>query len=505
MNHVKILDGKNILIIAVEKWVFERDINRGFMGEALVWGLIFPYLPLINAGYLRYQEVILKRRLILELLENLVLDFPELSHEFQIKPRYFMHEAMLRRIRLFPTATFGWQDSMQGSDKKGGIDCALQGYIVALKELANERLIDYSDGYVRIPSQFIDDSRNPKLRLLNLSRTVPRTLFTSLLGILPRILDVVSQGKETFLGFQDANGKNQIMHQIENPEEYVYVPTTSGLVPLADRTSIETFAKEALCVGKDTNITIEAMGGMLNDVYLIGTSVGNNEERRIVVKRFRDWSSLKWFPLTLWSAGTRAFAVLSRSRLERECSINLFLGSNGLSVPKLLHVSADERLVFMEYVKGENASARIRRFADCRTDNTLKKEQRIIERIGGEIAKVHALGIALGDTKPENIKIGEHDKIYLMDFEQASRKGDRVWDVAEFLYYTGHDLPAQVGTRKVELITEAFIKGYLDAGGDVAVIKKAASPKYTRVFSVFTLPHILMVISNVCSRTREEA
>ncbi|MGC9346000.1 MAG: hypothetical protein ACP5ER_04325, partial [Candidatus Bathyarchaeales archaeon] len=115
-------------------------------------------------------------------------------------------------------------------------------------------------------------------------------------------------------------------------------------------------------------------------------------------------------------------------------------------------------------------------------------------------AEVHALGIALGDTKPENVMVGENGEIYLLDFEQASRKGDKVWDIAEFLYYAGHYVPPFVGMRSVELITKAFIEGYLRAGGDVKLVKKAGNPKYTKVFSIFTLPRVILAISNICRK-----
>ena len=58
-----------------------------------------------------------------------------------------------------------------------------------------------------------------------------------------------------------------------------------------------------------------------------------------------------------------------------------------------------------------------------------------------------------------------------------------------------------MGIAKAESIAKAFINGYLKAGGDVDVIKKAGSPKYTRIFSIFTMWNIISVISNVCKKT----
>lgn len=102
LNYVKTIDERTIVIVAVDEWVFERDVDRGFLGEALAWGLILPYSPILGAEYLRRLEVKLKKRLILELLENLVRDYPELSHEFCIKPEYFLYETLASRARLFP-------------------------------------------------------------------------------------------------------------------------------------------------------------------------------------------------------------------------------------------------------------------------------------------------------------------------------------------------------------------------------------------------------------------
>lgn len=223
-------------------------------------------------------------------------------------------------------------------------------------------------------------------------------------------------------------------------------------------------------------------------------------EQKIVVKRFKDWSSFKWFPLTLWSVGTRTFTVLGRSRLEKEFAINQLLKSKGFAVPKLLYVSASERLIFMEYVEGENLSKIVKKAASSKIASESRKALELLEKVGELFAQVHAAGVALGDTKPENFVVRKNSKIVLLDLEQASRRGDKVWDVAEFLYYAGHDVPLFADAHRAELIAKAFITGYLRAGGDVKIVKKAGTPKYTKVFSVFTLPHIMLAYSNLCRK-----
>jgi hypothetical protein len=50
------------------------------------------------------------------------------------------------------------------------------------------------------------------------------------------------------------------------------------------------------------------------------------------------------------------------------------------------------------------------------------------------------------------------------------------------------------------MCAETFIKGYLEAGGKIADIKSAGTAKYTKVFSIFTYPHIMYVLSNACRK-----
>lgn len=504
MSYVKVFDERNLIVFAVDKWVFERDIDRGFLGEALAAELIFPYITLLNESYLHGQEVKLKKRLILELLENLVLNFPELSCEIHVKPEYFMYETMLSRARLFPPTIYSLVNFMQKDARKKNIEHVLPGYSEALKEVEKESIISFSDKYVKISRKFAENVKNRKTRYINLFKTAQRTLFTSVLGIFPKTLNLISQNKEIFLNLQKTiNERSETIHQIEDPQKYLYVPTASGLVPLASKMDIEAFAKKVLSAKKDTEIEIEEIGGILNDVYLVKASV-NDKERKVVVKRFRDWSSFKWFPLTLWTVGTRTFAVSGRSRLERECAINQQLYSKGFAVPKILHISHGERLIFMEYVEGENLDKVIKRMANSKGNSEIEKDLAIIGKVGETFANIHVLDVSLGDTKPENIMTRRNGEIVMLDFEQASRNGDKVWDIAEFLYYAGHDIPPFVGTRSAELIAEAFIEGYLKAGGSTKTIKEAGNPKYTKVFSVFTFPHVMYALSNICRKAGKQ-
>jgi tRNA A-37 threonylcarbamoyl transferase component Bud32 len=497
MNYAKAFGTSSLSVLAVDKWIFERDVDRGILGEALAGGLIFPYKPLVNGEYLHVHEVALKKRLILELLQNLVLDFPELSYEFYVKPKYFMYQTLLTRARLFPPML----DSLSGLIRQEkNLHQTLRGFVEALNELREGGIIRFSGDYVTLSKQFIDKAQGRRATFKSLLRTGHRALFASLIGMLPQMMNALSHNKEPLLNLRRILSQRRGAElPIEDPDAYVYVKTASGLAPLANRVDITSLSRKILCASTGSQVTVSSIGGILNDVYLVRVGVQGGE-RRLVVKRFRDWSNFKWFPLTLWSVGTKTFAVLGSSRLEREYAINRLLRSYDFAAPEVLFVSPHERLIFMEYIPGEDLSRVVKKVVDARDGSELSRNLELIKRAGSLLGKVHSLGITLGDAKPENILADTEGVLYLTDLEQAGRNGDKSWDIAEFLYYAGHDISPFANARRVGLMARTFIIGYLQAGGNPKTVKDAGKPKYTKVFSIFTFPHTMLELSSVCKR-----
>jgi tRNA A-37 threonylcarbamoyl transferase component Bud32 len=492
MSYLKSIGNKTVFIFAVNQWIFERDVDRGFLGESIASKLIFPYRALQGGAYLYEREVELKRRLVLELLENLVINFPELAISIQILPQYFLYEVFSSRIRVFPLLAYDLADLtsclIQNEEQ------TLLSYNIALKQLKSEGKISLQDGYIHVTKQFINQCQDPKLRIINLSKKGPRTLFTSLFGVLPQLMSIVSQNTEAFLKTQKISWlrqPNQTCRSIDS-QKYVFFPTAQGLVSLSDKIDIKGFTQKILLKGHNTDIEVEPIGGMLNDVYLI-----NAGGRKVLAKRFKDWSGFKWFPLTLWSFGARSFSVSGQARLAKECAIGEFLLNEGFNVPKILHVSNAERIIFMEFIEGESLSQAIKQYG---TDEAGEDVLELVGKVGEILARVHRSNVSLGDTKPDNILIKPDGSIFLIDFEQAVKGGDKAWDIAVFLYYCGHYLQPFDSNTKAQSIVIAFIEGYLRGGGNVGDIHKAGVPKYTRVFSIFTMPATILAISKVCKQ-----
>ena len=503
MSYIKTVNEKTVYVFAVDQWVFERDIEMGFLGEAIASKLIFPWSPLFGYEYLHRKELVIKKRLILELIQNLAQNFPELISRMQIKPQYFLYEVLLSRIRVFPLLAYDANKIINGLEANEAQ--SLNTYNEALRQIEIEGKIQYQNGYVTISKQFLADCHDPKIRLVNLSRNAPRTLFTSLFGTFPQLINIISHNTEAFLKTQKINWRKQLNHPYLSidPQKYVFFQTARGLTSLSDKIDIKGFAQKILL--KDSNdVQVEPVGGMLNDIYLISTH-GNEGEKKVLIKRFKDWSGFKWFPLTLWSLsarGTKPLVIAAQSRLAKEFAINEFLRNEGFNVPKILHVSNAERLIFMEFIEGENLSEAIKRVSAALPEDNVEAELTQIGHAGEIMAQVHSRGIVLGDTKPENIIVNPNGALYMIDFEQAAQdsKGDKAWDVAVFVYYAGHYIYPFNGNLKAESITKAFIKGYLAAGGDVNAIRAAGKTKYSRVFGIFTMWSIISVIANVCRK-----
>jgi len=494
-GHLKPLNGINAFILAVSQAAFERDVKHGWLGEFVAQNVTVPYEPFINDEYLRRQEVKMKRRIVSELLENIVLEFPELSHELLIKAEYFMHEAMMRRARLFPLITYSLLNMLRRDLKRKNVESMMKGYMKALNELAEENWITFSHGHFKINRKFIDAVRSRKPRIPAFVKSVQRAAFLHVLSALPRMMNPLMQDQRIYMRSHRGVKADEPVFQLEKPKKYLFMPTPLGPVGLSDKFTIEDFVRKTVPGGKDLDIKIEEMGGVLNDVYLL-TFRRNREEQKVVVKKFKDWSDFKWFPLALWALGTKALAVLGQSRLEKEYAINQFLHGQGFPVPRVLYVSPQERLIFEDFIEGEKMVKTVKRIISSKEEAT--KEIALVKNVGRKIAEAHRLGVVLGDCKPENIIVTEDGKTFFVDLEQATRDGNQAWDVAEFLYYSGHYVSPISSAEAARIIAKNFVEGYLEAGGKREAVKKAGSARYVKVFSVFTPPHVILAISNIC-------
>jgi tRNA A-37 threonylcarbamoyl transferase component Bud32 len=160
-------------------------------------------------------------------------------------------------------------------------------------------------------------------------------------------------------------------------------------------------------------------------------------------------------------------------------------------------VSIQDKLLIKKYVEGKNIHDV---FENCLEDDYLDSDRkRIAHCIGRTLAEIHAAGITIGDSKPENLVLSENDRLFFVDLEQARKKGDLAWDIAEFLYFAGHHPMIMTGALKD--FTESFVDGY-EKYGKRESLRKAGGINYAKVFSFWTPPQIIYEMSTILKSRR---
>ncbi|MEJ2240614.1 MAG: hypothetical protein P8Y18_00495 [Candidatus Bathyarchaeota archaeon] len=488
-------DDHKISILTVNYSDFERDVVKSWSGEFFAQKLTIPYEPLLNPKYLQFNEVKIKKRIIIEIIDKLISEFPESSQEFLIKKEYFMYELMMRRAKIFPPIIFSYLNMMQENLNQKNIEMIMNGYLHALNELENEDVIFHSNGYIKIKEDYIHSFKKKRLKLPPFIKTIQRFMLPPLISVFSESANSYIQDQRLYSKFHKDFKASELISRLKDPKNFIFLPTSIGIVSLSDKSDIEDVARKIIPNGEFSKMKIKNIGGMFNDVYVLSVKK-NGEEQKFVVKQFLDWSNIKWISLAMWSFGTTNFSVLGQSRLEKEYAINVFLYSKGFPVPKILFVSPKNRLIFQEFIEGKELVENIRRIM---VSSKVSEDLVLIKNVGRKVAEAHNLGVSLGDCKPENFIVTE-DGFFILDLEQANRDGNYAWDVAEFLYFSGHYSPPISSAKAASTLSKYFIEGYLEAGGKKETIYEASSAKYTKVFSVFTAPHVILAISNMCQK-----
>jgi tRNA A-37 threonylcarbamoyl transferase component Bud32 len=212
-----------------------------------------------------------------------------------------------------------------------------------------------------------------------------------------------------------------------------------------------------------------------------------------VAKKFTDWHGFKWFTLNLVSFGSKYFAVSGKARMRNEYGINRYLEKKGLKVPEVLRVSLKEGVLLESYVPGTSLVELVTQvIAQAALSQT---QYRVFESLGEMLGQIHSVGVSIGDSKPENF-IASDRGLYVVDLEQAGKRRDYAWDLAELLFYAGHYSTASTPSPGLIQMIQAFIQGYL-RHGNAAELKRAAGVRHVKAFSLWTPAPIILEISKM--------
>jgi tRNA A-37 threonylcarbamoyl transferase component Bud32 len=484
--HARRLNGRPVMILAADRSLVDLDARKGAMGEFIVERLLTPYRPLQNAELLESIEVDAKERILREELTELVLEYGGMARELSIQEEYLMLARIRKRARVFLSAARSCSLLLDRRVRETNLRKMAPGYRSAIRRLVDAGVLREEGPAYSLVDSFIDRSlrRHPARKAINIVQAGRRTLQAYL-----------AHGKATYLTpdiltreLVSSLGQGLLdefpVGALEDPRKYLSLKTTTGLVSLAERFSIEKFAGQ---FRPGVVVTVTPLGNALNEVYLI-TAGGE----RLVAKKFTEWQSFKWFALGLVSLGTRFFSVSGKARLENEYAVNRLLSRHRLPVPEVLHISLPDRVLVERYVEGSSLVALVKKAVSGKSIS--EEDRTAVSKVGSTLASMHAAGVAMGDSKPENFQRGVDNEVYCLDLEQAKKPGDKAWDVAEFLYYSGHYVFPTMLSAGFKEYVEAFIHGYRTKG-DMNVLKAAAGAKYGRVFSLWTPPLVILEIS----------
>ena len=147
----------------------------------------------------------------------------------QIKPQYFLYEVVLNRIRVFPLLAYDASNLIAAVTLNE--EDSLGSYNEALAAIEGEGKIYFFDGFVKISNKLIARCKNPMVRIFNLTRNAPRTIFTSFFGFFPQLMSIVSQNTEIYLKTQKINWPKlpDPAYLITDPLKYVFLPNFGRL------------------------------------------------------------------------------------------------------------------------------------------------------------------------------------------------------------------------------------------------------------------------------------
>jgi tRNA A-37 threonylcarbamoyl transferase component Bud32/predicted nucleotidyltransferase len=473
-HYVRTKEGQ-LAVLAVYQRALEEDVEKGVFGDFVAGRLLAPHEAIVNNDYIRHVGVEVKKRFALEDIKDLILEYGELTCGLTILPTYLVLARMEKRARAYSPLRYSYANILKPELRERNLSNILDEYYEAITQLENEGVVKFNGDHIKVQTSFVDKVLSYKIynRVINFVAFSRRT-FNSYMthGRAGKVtVDIVAKELTSKLKREIQLAVHR--QSLEDAKDYLFLETEKGLLSLNKKDSIVERLKD---IHGGKNITAKPLGTALNEVYLVDV-----DGEKLVAKRYTDWYNFKWFILNVVALGTKVFSTQGKARLANEYVTNRLLSENGVSVPEIVSVSIPDRLLIQKFVEGRSVLDII---IEVMSSENLKEEyENLAHQTGRTIASIHSLNIVLGDCKPENFILDNQRKLYVVDLEQGERHGDPAWDVAEFLYFSGHF--GNKFSNGFERFVEKFIEGYVSIGKR-SVLREAALSRYSKSFIAWT-------------------
>ena len=484
--HLRVLDGYETRYLIVDRTLAESDVEKGTLGDYLTEQFLYPHKPLLNPDFLEAVALKARVRVAKEEARDLVLEFGEICRGLTATPEFFGLSRMRKLARVFVPSLASYLRLLEEPVRGPNLASLRQSFKAAVCATGDEVFVIDGDD-VALNDAALDRWLKDRMseQVVNVFRQSQRAFYSYLTKGRALYLSPELLARELVSPLKLALDQDLDQRKPEDPKKFLFLRTSEGRVPLTEKASLY----EVISTLKlPEPVTITPLAGVLNEVSLVTAG-----KEQLVVKKFTDWHGFKWFTLNLVSLGSKLFAVSGRARMTNEYGMNRYLAKRGVKVPSVVYLSVNQRILVERYLNGNPLTESVKEVAN--QQNLTEAQSRLFESLGETIAGIHRVGVSVGDSKPENFVI-QGGEIFTVDLEQAGKRADYAWDIAELLFYTGHYFIRPIPPPALGELVEAFARGYLRTGA-AEELRKAGAVKHAKSFSVWTSPHAILEISRI--------
>ena len=462
------------LILLIGKDELRKDCAEESIGGAAAGSFLLPYRPVLNPDILEKLDVLYKRHVIVEALQNLILEHRLASMRLLIKPEFFLYDKLKRLSIIYPPIKPYIEASFKEPSREA-LRIPLRGFEKALKQLEAEEMVIEKNGAWSPAEKFVLETLSKSSIYTKFSKDLEHVFKLYLNANLSSPLEPI---KDLRL---DLRTLKPI--KIPEPSQLIEIETSLGPQPLLIDLGIKDFIERVYGVKKD-EIRLKKAAGVLNAAYIAEFDL-DGRTMELFIKKYLNWTDFKWIVAWLWAIGVKNFSLFASVRMSNEIYFVNKLTELGFNAAEILHVNWPRKTLFQKFINGKNLVAVL-------TSSTDSEEFEAKSfKVGKLLGELHRKGICMGDCNPFSFIFSPDGKVYLVDLEQCFYDESFAWDLAELLYYTCHYLD----TDLVDVFGTSLVEGYLRTG-ETETVLEALDLKYARIFAPMTPPWIQVKVKD---------
>ncbi len=468
--------------IIVDEAVLRNAAESPAPEELVIGRLLTVYEPLVNAEFLRGVEVEYKKRIMVEELKDIQADYGDFSSNLILPYEFFLFDKLHKRALDDPELIESYGRTFGGPQGKENLEFTLRGFREAAALLAAPGMILKTGDSVRILR-----GKERMKALSMLYRVYPLTTGGAIRYALHTLRNRAGFGFKTV-----ALSRLKVMEKVETMTE---LDRPNMLIRLEEGVIFDDASKMIGDVAKlsgfgETYAYLEKKKGDYINSSKQLEIWGGGKRAKFILKHFPELKSAKWVLLNFWSIAAKRFNMSPLSRLNREVEAVRRLHELGIKTHRITGVILDERTLVTAYTEGFPLDKSVEEITTGKSTDTSN-----VEKYAQVLGKMHKAGLVYGDTKPQNALVGK-EGIDLLDLEQAVERGDKAWDIAEFLYYSAKMAKQKEGMK---LVAESFLNAYRAENGSL-VIAKARNLRYLTPFMLFLAPKMTWVVRRALAK-----